>query len=119
IRLQLGARIAGRALDVASGQGLACDVVLTRVDGTQLEMLGSSDSAGSYAFAGLAAGEYVVSAFAQDGRAGTSARRRVAAGQALDDVDPLLETPAACGQLRVVLEGAVESGRVTLWQDGV
>ncbi|MBK7875395.1 MAG: carboxypeptidase regulatory-like domain-containing protein [Planctomycetes bacterium] len=118
IRMQLGARITGRIVDAATREVVRSEVVLTRVDRDEAETLGSGDTDGAFAFDGLAAGEYVVGAFTQDGRIGASARVRVAAGAALGDVAIELAPLARTSRVRVVVEGDVEPGRIGLWQDG-
>ena len=119
IRMQLGAALSGHVVDAASGNGVQCDVVITKLAGATPEMLGSTDGQGFFGFSGLAAGEYAISAFARDGRTGMAARQHVEAGDAQGDIPLRLEPLANCGQVRMVLEGAIAPGRITLWQDGV
>lgn len=115
IRMELGARIDGRVVDGATG--VRCDVVLARVDGAQPEVLGSSDAEGRFAFGGITPGEYVVSAYTQTSRLASSAR--VAAGADAAAIVLDLLPVDRTGIARIALEGAVEHGRIGLWQDGV
>jgi hypothetical protein len=119
IRMQLGSALSGHVVDGASGANAQCDVVITRIGGATPEMLGSTDDQGLFGFSGLAPGEYVISAFASDGRTGMTARQHIEAGDAQGDIPLRLEPPESCGHARIVLEGAIAPGRIALWQDGV
>lgn len=119
IRMQLGADINGRVIDPGTSQGVVSDFVLSRLDAAMTESSGSTDDAGSCGFSGIAPGDYVISAVARDGRTGVSERVHVEAGQKINDLRVRLQPLESTGRVRIVLEGAVAPGRVTLWKDGV
>lgn len=118
IRMQLGSAIRGRVFDPASGASVACDFVVSRVDAVMDEISGSTNDTGEVGSNGLAAGEYVISAVSSDGRSGASRRVRVRAGEEIQGVDVPLTPLAELGRVRIVLEGSLTPGRVTLWKDG-
>ncbi len=119
IRMQLGGAISGRVVDSATGAGVAAEFVLSRIDAPMDEISGSTDDTGAYGSNGLAAGEYAISAISRDGRSGASARIRLDAAQILESIEVSLASRETCGRVRIVLEGAIAPGRVTLWKAGV
>jgi hypothetical protein len=118
IRLHLGSEIRGRVVDPATGAGVASEFVVSRLDAPMDEISGSTDESGSCGSNGLAAGEYAISAVSRDGRAGVSRRVRVTPGEVVANVDVPLAARESLGRVRLVLEGEIAPGRVTLWKDG-